>query len=120
MTERYCQHCGGIIPATRRSDAKYCNPKCGWEHRNALKAQREKQKREYDRKLHRNYKIIYDLYHRGKTDIPFEALEIVGFDTDLITGINEVDKENKITKYDIYEFKIELINNRCLISKKEV
>ena len=118
MAERICLNDGNPIPLNRRSDAIFCCNKCGWEYRNKLDNEANKDKKLHERKLHMNHKILQKLESKGKFDVPIEAMELMDFDFDYCTGVENVDKINSITEYHLYEYIIITDNFRCKFKKR--
>lgn len=109
--------CNNPVPESRRLGAKFCRDWCGSTHRNREKQKSEKEKRSHSRKLDQNYKIIKDLYKKGVYDVSIESLELLGFDFDYCTGVDDFNSQTGIMKFNLFEFQIIFLNNRCKISK---
>lgn len=77
----------------------------------------DKGKRKLNSLLDKNYKIIKDLYRRGKLDVSIEALELLGFDFDLYTNFVTKSFEKKISVVKVYEYQITIQGPRCQIKK---
>ena len=122
MEPRKCKRPGCIktVDQAKRSDADFCSPKCGWTFRNKQRMEANKEKRLHSRKLDKNHNIIKDLYSRGKIDVSNEALELLGFDFEYCTGIEQFNQQNGITKFKLFEFIITTDDLRSRILKSEL
>ena len=114
---RYCENCGELIPVTRNKGSIYCTTKCGWTFRNRGNNVANKEKRIITRQLDINYKIVKDLYNKGKNNISIESLELLGFDFEHFTGVKKIAPDNQFEVIKLFEFEINIQNNRCLINK---
>ena len=117
MNEKLCKHCNLPISRSKRTDAIFCSIKCGSDYRNKRNATHEKEKRQIDSRLVKNYKIIKDLFNRVKLDVSREALELLGFDFDLYTSVVNTDPITKTSVIRIYEYQISIQGSRCKIEK---
>lgn len=117
MEQRKCKNCDRPIPASKRSDAIFCCAKCGWDYRNREKRHNQKEKRDYDRKLNLNYKIITALYIKGKIDVPVEGLEMMGYDMEVYTSVISGDPSTKISIVKLFEYHLTFDRGRCKIEK---
>lgn len=113
MKEKLCKHCGQPIPESKRTDAVYCSPECGWRDRNRKNAKLNKEKKIIDRRFKKNHNIIKDLVEREFFDVSKETLIAMGFDPKYYTGIGEYDPVNKTTEYKIFEYSFVIYGERC-------
>jgi len=117
MGQRSCKNCGKTIPDSRRSDALYCCDECGWDYRNRQKRYDQKEKRDIDRKLLRNYRIVSEFYRKGLVNVSIETLESHGFDADFYTHTEDTDYGSKTSVVRIYEYRLTFIDDKCKIEK---
>ena len=109
--------CNNQVAESKRSDSFYCRPWCGTTQRNKDKREANQEKRPHSRKVDTNYKIVRDLYSNGDDDVSIESLELLGFDFNYCTGVDDLDIQTGIMKFKIYEFLLTPLNNRYKISK---
>ncbi len=117
MGQSTCKNCGNPIPESRRSDAIFCCPKCGWDFRNRRNAKDQKEKNEINRKLHHNYKIVTEFYKKGLVNVSIETLESHGFDANYYTKVEDMDFDTKTSVIRIYEYRLTFKNERFKIEK---
>ena len=117
MEERLCLYDKKPISPNRRSDAIYCIDKCGWSYRNEKKVESNREKRPHSRQLDENHRIIKDLFSRDKCDVSIEALELMGFDFEYCTGVEDTSQQRGTTAFNLFEFIITLDNDRCKLTK---
>jgi len=117
MKERLCKYDGKPIPEEKRSDSIYCSSKCGWKDRNEKNAKENKGKRKELRRLDKNHEIIKKLYRKDKLDVLIESLELLEFDIELFTGVENIDSITKTSIVRLYEFQLKFHGGRCQIKK---
>ena len=119
MDTKKCKRkeCNNLIAINKRSDSLYCTTLCGARDRNEKKERADKEKRPHKRKVEVNYKIISSLFKKGAIDVSIESLELLGFDFDYCTGVDDLDIQKGIMKFRVYEFLLTPHNDRYEISK---
>jgi hypothetical protein len=113
----YCDHCGDLIPETRKRGSLYCTNKCGWTYRNLDKAKEKKKLKEKELGLYKNYELIKMLYRNGNRNIKIETATELGMDFDWHMGIIKVDKENETTEFRLFEYSYTIYNDMLKIKK---
>ena len=119
METKKCKRkeCNNLIATNKRSDSFYCTPKCGARDRNEKKRKQNREKQPHRRKVEVNYNIISSLFKKGVSDVSIESLELLGFDFDYCTGVDDLDIQTGIMKFKVYEFLLTPHDNRYIISK---
>ena len=119
METRICKRkeCNNLIATSKRSDSLYCTPKCGAKDRNDKNRRLNKEKIQHQKKLNKNYKIIKDLYYKGRVDVSKEVLDALEFDEHYNTGMEELNMDR--ISFNLYEFKISFKDDRFYISKSD-
>jgi hypothetical protein len=119
MDTKKCKRkeCNNLIAINKRSDSLYCTTLCGARDRNEKKERADKEKRPHKRKVEVNYKIISSLFKKGAIDVSIESLELLGFDFDYCTGVDDFNQHKGITKFNLFEFTITIDDTRCKIKK---
>jgi hypothetical protein len=109
--------CNQPVAESKRSDSFYCNPNCGAAQRYINDKIKDKEKLPHSRQIEANYKIIRDLYNKGDDDVLIESLELLGFDFNYCTGVDDFDNQTGIMKFKLFEFILTSTDNRYTIKK---
>lgn len=119
METKYCKYCNEPIPQSRKVDAIFCSDRCGWTYRNRNRLKLDKEKKEIDRQLSNNYKIVKSLHDKGITRIFKENLAKLGFNPDYYTEFTDMDPYTKASEVKIFDFIVKTEDNLCFIKKIE-
>jgi ribosomal protein L33 len=117
IENRYCKHCGELIPETRNMGALYCTYKCGWTFRNRRNAKEKMDIQKNELGLYRSYKVLKEIVSRGYSDISKETAKVLGFDVNCFTGIIKIDPALKTTEYKLFDFSYTIYGDRIKIKK---
>ena len=112
----YYRHCDVLIPENRRSDAKSCCDEHGWKERN-LQKKDNLIKNSIQKALDNNYKVIKDLFERGKYEVPKHVLRFMDFEFECITTLGTMNFDTGVITCNVYEYQLTIANNICTIKK---
>ncbi len=112
-----CKNCRNPIPETKRIDAVFCSPKCGWRYRNLLAREKriEKIKNLKNDPVEQNFQIIDDLYQRGIVVISQKSMIEIGFNPNAYSNLIDYDEEKGITEFEIKDYMLTLATDKITI-----
>ena len=99
MEHRQCLECGK--PLKGRIDKKFCSDYCRNSYNNKVNKDSKNLIRNINNRLRKNYKILSDLNHLGKTKVTRTRLYDKGFDFQLFTSMYKTKTGN--TYFYIYD-----------------
>lgn len=118
MGTKYCKNNSDHpIPESRRTDAIFCTIKCGSTFRNRKNAREKKEMKKNEPGLYENYRVVKKIFQMGIFDITIETAKELGLDFDYHMGVINSDKENKTTKFRLFEYSYTISGNRIMIKK---
>ena len=116
MESRKCLDCGN--PVKGRIDKKFCSDYCRNSFNNKVNKESKNLIRNINNRLRKNYKILSDLNHLGKTKVTRTMLYDKGFDFQLFTSLYKTKTGN--TYFYIYDQGyLGLVNEMYLLIKRD-
>ncbi|MDT7831453.1 hypothetical protein RQM59_03620 [Flavobacteriaceae bacterium S356] len=116
MEQRTCLECGETVKG--RIDKKFCSDYCRNSYNNKVNKDSKNLIRNINNRLRKNYKILSELNHSGKTKVTRTKLYDRGFDFQLFTSIYTT-KARKTYFYVYDEGYLALENDFFLLIKRD-
>lgn len=116
METRACLECGA--PVKGRIDKKFCSDYCRNSYNNRVNKDSKNLIRNINNRLRKNYKVLSELNHSGKTKVARTKLYDKGFDFQLFTSIYTT-KAGKTYFYVYDEGYLPLENDFFLLIKRD-
>lgn len=116
METRVCLECGEAVKG--RIDKKFCSDYCRNSYNNKVNKDSKNLIRNINNRLRKNYKILSELNHSGKTKVTRTKLYDKGFDFQLFTSIYTT-KAGKTYFYVYDEGYLALENEFFLLIKRD-
>ena len=116
MEEKFCLECGE--PIKGRSDKKFCSDYCRNTYNNKINKESKNLIRNTNNRLRKNYKILTELNHTGKTTVSRNKMSQLNFDFQLFTSIYTT-KTGNVYHYVYDQGYLFLEKDRVLLIKRE-